>query len=194
MTAKIDVFNFLYFRASQDSAEIRFSTSSSQYDKSDRKMLQPISGAQHRLQVFFVYGADFDRNLNYLKFSHFWESFELWLVTTMLLVCSTILYVLRRFTTMRRLDFFAGFLEVFAVIFGGGNIRCAHRYEKWFFAVALSTSFFLVSIYLADFSMHSVLNEPKKVDTFAKLAKQNVTFRLTSTLAQRKSQIESILR
>lgn len=170
---------FFIIRDFQDSTEIRFSTSSSQYDKNDEKKLQPIKGIAFRLRVFFVYSADFDRSRNLLKMSHFWESCEFWLVSSMLLVCSTILYHLRRFINIRRPDFFAGFLEMFTIIFGGGIIRYAHRYEKCFFAVAMSASFFLVSIYMAEFSMRSVV-EPKNVDTFGKLAKKkcNISFKL----------------
>lgn len=106
-----------------------------------------------------------------------------------------VLYHLRCLAEFRVVNFMTGFLEVFAVVFGGGNIRCRHHWEKMFFAIALFGSFFLVSIILANFSMHSVLfHEPIQVNTFEKLAKRNVPFYLSKELAAYKSEINGMLR
>lgn len=178
----------------RDATELRLSATLSFYETESKKMQRPIAGSeQSQIRVFFVYGADFSRNRNLFSTSQCMNNVIIWLTIATLLSSTIILYLLRHFVQVQRLDFVASFLDVFVVVFGGGSIRYRHRLEKIFFAITLIGAFFPVSLYLADFSMHSVLNEPQKVDTFAKLAKQNVTFRLTSTLATERSNINKML-
>lgn len=174
-----------------DVTELRFSKSTSHYGN-DGKVLIPIDGTkQSPIRVFFVYGVDFDRSRTYFNPR---RSGDLWLFSIMLLVSAVILYLVRRIAKIRRVNFMVGLLEMFAVAVGGGNLRYQHRFEKMFFAIALIASFFIVSIYLADFSMQSVLNEPRKVDTFEKLAEQNVTIYMTSELVSVEMQVNHLLR
>lgn len=177
-----------------DVTELRFTKSTSHY-ANDEKVLIPIDGKkQSPIRVFFVYGVDFDRSRTYFNPTQFWRSGDFWLFSIMLLVSAVILYVVRRIAKIRKVNFMVGLLEMFAVAVGGGNLRYQHRFEKIFFAIALIASFSFVSIYLADFSMHSVLNEPRKVDTFEKLAEQNVTFYMTSELVGVEMQVNHLLR
>lgn len=162
--------------------------------KEKRQMLPIISHNSKRIQVMFVYGVDLKRQFNYFDVLSFWKSDNFWILCGVFSVSAIVLYLLRHLARSRTVDFVVGFLEVFAIVFGGGNIQYRHRLEKCFFAIALIASFFLVSIYLAEFSMNVVLRQPQNIDTFAKLAKQNVPFFLQSTLSEQKADINAMLR
>lgn len=148
-----------------------------------------------KLCVIFVYG-----NID-IRLRHTISSFRLYegagfcVLIVVFFVCAIILYLIRRHAKLRRIDFIAGLLDVHGAVIGGGSIRCQHRWERMFFAVTLIASFFLVSLYLADFSMHSIINlEYQKVDTVEKLSAKNVKFYLDPSLLKHKSFIEYMLR
>lgn len=142
--------------------------------------------------VIFVYGVDSPRQFSHFDVFHAW--INIFLLSAVFVMGAIIVYYVRRFAGVRRIDFMVGFLEVFTVVFVGGNIRYRHHLERLFFAAALIMSFFLVSICLADYSMHSVLREPLKIDTFEKLAKQNITFYFDTQLKNDKLFFDAILR
>lgn len=147
-----------------------------------------------KIRIIFIYGIDFVRISESFDMFYFWNGGYLWVLTTLILG-SIILYNLRRSTGLQAVNFVAGFLEMVSIIFGGGNIRYQHQLEKWFFAIGLTASFFLVSLYLADFSVQSILFRGSlKVDTFEELEKHNVTFGLSSHLAKYKNEIADMIR
>lgn len=131
----------------------------------------------HQLQqirVIFVYGMDFERQPIYFGVLHYWINNYQWINFVIIILFVIILYCLRRRASVR-MD--GSWLEVIAVVIGGGIIRVHHKLEKVFFGISLISFFFLISIFLADFSMHSIISERfEKIDTFEKLAKRNVTF------------------
>lgn len=145
------------------------------------------------LKVFFVYSSGF--TTHYSVF-HSWSGYDILFMNIPIFIAAIILYVLRRRRAeLQNINFWSGFLDMYVVVFGGGNIRVRHRWERMFFAIGLIASFFLISLYLADFSMHSILNEnPNKIDTFEKLSKQNVTFYLTTNLIKHEAVIKGMLR
>lgn len=156
-------------------------------------MLPIISSRPLRIQVVYVYGTGSGRHYSYFDALHFWKSGSFWILSAVFFVSTTALYFVRRLAGFRVVSFVIGFMEVFAIVFGGGNVHYRHRLERWFFAIAMIASFFLVSLYLAEFSMNIVLREPQKIDTFAKLAKKTVPFFLSSHFAGRKSNIIEML-
>lgn len=166
------------------------------YQKTNNaKKLLPLNPNQvDQISVIFVYGSDFPRRFILFDTGLFWNGTCFWIFCGVLVVAAIILYQLRRVAGLQCVSFLIGFLEVFVVVFGGGNIRAQHLYEKVFFAIMLVASFFLVSIYLADFSMHSVFYQPQRVNTFDELAKRNVTFYSASRLAEYESEITGMLR
>lgn len=174
-------------------AQLHFSSVSSYFDKN--KLIPIPTNKFANVHVIFVFGSDFPRRFSSYDMLRLWKGASFWILSITLFFGAIVLYYLRRLAELRVVNFMIGFLEVFAVVFGGGNIRCRHYWEKMFFAIALFGSFFLVSIILANFSMHSVLfHEPIQVNTFEKLAKRNVPFYLSKELAAYKSEIDGMLR
>lgn len=147
-----------------------------------------------QISMIFVYGSDFTRSIRSLDMISFWKSTSFWIVCAIFVVAAIILYQLRRVADLQCASIFIGLFEVFVVLFGGGNIRAQHRCERVFFAIMLVASFFLVSLYLADFSMHSVLYEPQRVNTFDELAKRDVPFYVNLILSQHEPKINAMLR
>lgn len=176
----------------ESSIELHFFLGLPQNDKDFTKTLLPFnSQALASVHVLFVYGDDFYRQNSY--FDVFNASISFCLLCMVFLISAVILYYLRHLSTIQNVSFMVGFLEVFTVVFVGGRIRFQHRIEKIFFSVALMASFFLVSIFLADFSMHSVLQRPQ-VDTFEKLSQQNTSIFLVQSLNESNEHISRIIR
>lgn len=145
-------------------------------------------------RLIFIYGSDLVRESVGFNMLYFWTG-RYFFIFISLMLGAIILYKLRRSSGLQAVDFIAGFLEVFSMIFNGGNIRYRHQLEKLFFAIGLIASFFLVSMYLAHFSIYSILfRDSSKVDSFVELAKYNVTFGLNSHLAEHKTRITDMLR
>lgn len=145
--------------------------------------------------MIFVYGADFNNQFNPLDLFHLWKNRGFWVVLVVIFVSTAILYFIRRLATERMADFSMAFLEVFSVVIGGGSIQYQHRWERIFFAFGLGATFFLMSIYMADFSMSSVLlHGNQRIDTVGKLAKLNVPFFYALNLASHKFDLMEMLR
>lgn len=88
-----------------------------------------------------------------------------------------------------------GCIEIMCVAIGGGPIRANHKWERHFFAILMVTLFFIVSIFMADFSMSSSIRDNlMNITSFKELAKQNVTFYIGSSLQRHKDVIEKMLR
>lgn len=157
--------------------------------------LLPIRLNQHtKLFVIFVYENGYIRPSKSVFSLHLWGLRKMWWFRIALISSAMILYLIRKRAEIQS-DGFQGFIEVLAIVFGGGNIQSQHRWEKMFFAVAMVASFFLVAIYLADFSMHSTIyDDSQTVNTFDKLSKQNVTFVVNSFLAEETQLITQMLR
>lgn len=143
-------------------------------------------------KVIFEYDKSIKHNLLPL---HTWNGYKI-LFANMPIVCGAIiLYLIRRRIDFENLNFWSGFLDVYAVIFGGGNIRIQNHWERLFFGVALIAAFFLISLFLANFSMHSVLYEnPYKIDTFEKLSQQTVKFYLSKHLQRHATAVKDMLK
>lgn len=104
---------------------------------------------------------------------------QFFILIPVFVLSSILLYGLRRLDGIQRVDFFHGYFEIVSMVVGGGRIRCTHKWEKLFFAIGMIASFFLISIFLARFSLENMLIlEPQRIDTFEKLAKQNISYHL----------------
>lgn len=145
------------------------------------------------IRVFFVYAIDFKHQKCHIKLSNYWRDPVLRLFAAMFLVSVTLLYILRCLVRLRSATFLHGLLELIATVVGGGNIHIQHPLERAFFAIVMIASVLLVPIYLADFSMHSVLIESEKINTFEKLAEQNVCIRVSSILYSGRLYIADLL-
>lgn len=142
-----------------------------------------------KLRVIFVYGDNFTRH-HYFTVLNFWKSIKLWTVIIVIIIFATALYELRRRAGIRRASFTSGCMEILSVAIYGGNIHCSHKWERIIFASAMMTLFFLFSIFLADFSMQSIVaSTVEKIDTFEKIAEHEFPIYVG---LQAKRDIESI--
>lgn len=123
--------------------------------------------------MIFVYGDDYQRQpclttLGYLSIhGYFWPMY------IMFPLQAIALYLLRRHNNIREIGFLAILFEVWSQGIAGGSIRCRNKWEKVLFAMAMISSFFLVAVILAKFSMHSTTDDRfEKIDTLEKLAKR----------------------
>lgn len=143
----------------------------------------------------FIYGVNSRRQISDQNALNFLTDGNVWLLIIVLSLNAAALYSIRRQAKLQRVSFVLGLLELFAIVFGGGNIRCRHSWEKRYFAIAMIGSFFLISLYLAYFSMHSMMHSKyQKIDTFEKLAKHNITYYLVSNLAENEVEVTQMLR
>lgn len=148
-----------------------------------------------RIRLIFVYGADYTRQFNRVNVYHLWEEVDVWVWCSVLFASATALYYLRRLAGIRQVDFMVGFLEVFSIAFGGGNIRYRHQWDRIFFGIGSLASLILVSIYIADFEMETITHHgAQKIDTIDKLAERNITFKMSGTLKPHKADITEMLR
>lgn len=144
--------------------------------------------------MIFIYGVDYPRSRNSFIGSRFWESFSFWILFVAFFVGTFILFFLRRQTGLERVSFSYCAFELYCSVIGNGNLRIRNGWEKLFFSVVLATAFLFVSIYLTDYSMHSLLQKNLKVDTFEELAKHNVPFYMSIYLTEHKEYITQMLR
>lgn len=174
---------------------IYFSSTGKILDAKNTKRFLPIKSYRNsKLRVIFVYGVDFGRTHKSFIAGHFWESGQFWILCIAFSISSFVLYLLRHQTGFRTKGFLHGIFEIYIIFIGGGSVQIRRGLEKLFFAAMFVAAFFLISIYLADYSMHSVLNRQQKVDSFAKLAQHNVTFFLIPQLAEKKKSVTNMLR
>lgn len=162
-----------------------------------QKQVVPIkSFAFHHgaISIIFVYGVDYPRPRNSFIGTRFWESFSFWILFVAFFVGTIVLFSLRRRTGVERVSFSYCMFEMYCSVIGNGNIRTRNGWEKLYFSGVLATAFLFVSIYLTDYSMHSLLLKNLKVDTFEELAKHNVPFYMTTVLSEHKEHINYMLR
>lgn len=154
-------------------------------------MSTSLFGTYHIL-VIFVYVASDKHNLTTI---YSWDVSKFVALNLILIICAIILYFSHRFAGIQRRNFVYGLLKMYHIAFNAGNMQSQHRFERIFFAIALVASFFLVSMYLAEFSLQSVIHDsPHRIDTFEKLTQQNVTIYLAPNMKRHKKETEEMLR
>lgn len=149
---------------------------------------------QFKMDVIFVYGVDFPRPVKNFISSPFWKSFGFWILFVAFLMSTYILLFLKRKIDQSRESFSYCLFEMYCTVIGNGNVHIRTRIEKLFFAATLMTAFLFVSIYLADYSMHSLLDNRMKVDSFEELAKQDVPIHLNGFFAGKMDYVTDLLR
>lgn len=137
-----------------------------------------------RVYIVFVYGADFPRG-QVDNVSCFWAGVTFWILSATFIVSTIFLHHLRHVAQYQSVDFMTGDLGMFPLVSSG-----EHSMKNRCYAVALITSFFAVSIYLANFLLHV----PQKVNTFEELANRNVTFHMSTLMTEHKENIAQLLR
>ena len=162
-----------------------------------QKQVVPIKSAlSHHgaISVIFVYGVDYPRPHSSFIGTRFWESLSFWILFIAIFVGTIILFFLRRQNGPECVSFSYCLFDMYCSVIGNGNLRIRNGWERLFFSGVLATAFLFVSIFSTDYSMHSLLLNSLKVDTFEELAKHNVTFYMSSTLSEYKEHITYMLR
>lgn len=162
------------------------------------KSIQPVTPFSDYItidmKVIFVYGVDFPRPSKTLIALNFWGSVSSWILFNAFFVGTIILFILIRQTRLQGQSFMYCLFEMYCCVIGNGNVRIQNGLEKLFYSAAFGTAFFFVAIYLADYSMHSLLDHRVKVDSFEELAKLDVPFLINAFFAEQTNYITNMLR
>lgn len=162
------------------------------------KSVQPIQSfvdsMQIEIKVIFVYGDDYPRSNSGFVASRFWESLSFWVLFIAFFMATLALFFLRRQTSLQRESFSYCLFVMYCTVIGNGKFRIYNGLEKIFFSAALITAFFFVSLCLAQYSMHSLLDTRPKVGSFEELSKRNVPFYINGFFADQIDAITDMLR
>lgn len=144
-----------------------------------------------KIRAIFVYGSDFSRQQIFYDLGNEWLQ-HYWIITVFVYAVAIILYILRRRANIDT-NFSINFLDAHSIFYGGGNIRALHKLERICFAIAMIGSFFLTSIMLASYSMHTITGQRfEKIDSFSKLNRRDVPFLISLVLEEFKEDIAKI--
>lgn len=103
----------------------------------------------HKLMVLFVYGTDFNRQMNIMLIP---EAVQIIAASITLFMGSSalVLSVIRRKLRLRRDGLISTFIDTLVAFISGGNLQMNHQLERWFFAIQLIGAFFIVSLFVGD--------------------------------------------
>lgn len=185
---------FSYRITDENSIMLSFFSNSESMNGKTVQLMYPIKSHLHyKLIVVYIYEKGYNRQHKYVTYLQFWERKNTWFLKPTIILGTIILYLIRKRAKLG-MGLCNGFLDVLIIFFGGGNIQSQHKWEKMFFSILMVAAFFWVSIYSANFSMHSTISDDFwTVSTFKMLAKQNVTFYLTRSVIKEQSIITQML-
>lgn len=146
-----------------------------------------------KLNVLFVYGADFRREMNIMyipmtiqQVSCFILLFVYW--------AGIILWIIRLEFDMPRNDLLSSLIDCYVPVYYIGHHRMQHNWEKWFFVVLLLGVFGISSMFseILFKSVGHMLNG--KVNTFRQVAEINSPIYTDSDLTRHGIDIDPALR
>lgn len=145
------------------------------------------------LDVVFVYGKDFTRQMNIL-FIPMSVQLMAALIVLFMGLATIALSILRRKWNLRRRGLITTFIDTLIAFISGGNLRMQHKLERWFFGILLFGAFFLTSIFAGDLldCVYQILNQ--EVSTFDQLAEINAPIFINPTLSIHNKHILGLLR
>lgn len=164
------------------------------WEKKQVVALRHFASKPGSILVIFVYGIDYPRPRSNFIGTRFWESLNFWISFIAFVVSTIILFFLRCYAGHERMSFSYCLFEMYSTVIGNGRVRIRNGWEKLFFSGVLVAAFLFVSIYLANYSMHSLLLNQFKVDSFEELAKRDVPFYLSGSISEYMEDIRIILR
>lgn len=146
------------------------------------------------LCAVFVYGHDIERQVDIYHFSKkFMILFSINnFITTSL---ATILWIARRkIMSISQSEFSLAQLHILSVIFGGGNVRIQHRFERYFFSILMLASFFTVPLTLGEYleEAYNFLNQ--QMSTFEELRQFNLSVYSTPPLRNHNNDVQEMLK
>lgn len=145
------------------------------------------------LAVIFVYGADFQRELNILFVPKSVQTVAS-LIISLMSLSTIVLYLIRRKLRLQRSDFPAAFIDTWIAFTSGGNLRVENHIERWFFGILLIGVFFISSIFTGDLleCIYRILYQ--KFTSFDQLAKIEAPVYINPSLASNIEIIREMLR
>lgn len=139
----------------------------------DHQVYQLYPYKSNKIAVIFVYGTDYERQLN------IWivpppVQLLIIVIVSFVVIITIILYIIRRKLKLRRDSSVSALIDIIIAIIAGGNLRTSHNIERLFFAIVLIAAFFIISIFTGNLldCIYSVWNQ--KIDTFESLANINI--------------------
>lgn len=146
------------------------------------------------LSVFFVYGKDFQRQLNLFVEIPKPIKVVASLIVLFVSLAAIVLHFIRRTFGLPRDDLVSTHIDCWIPFIGGGNLAIQHRFERWFFGMLLFSAFFIMSVFAGDLldSAIKVLNQ--KISTFEQLAQLNSPIAINPALIQDSNMIHEMLR
>lgn len=147
-----------------------------------------------KLVVTFVYGVDFERELN--LFAGISKSTQMGAALVMLFVsiAGITLYFMRRTLGLPRSDIVSTYMDCWIPFFWGGNIQMRHKYERWFFCIMLFGAFFIMSVFAGQLLNSVLCVRNQKISTFEQLANIKSPITILPTLGIYSDIIHSMLR
>lgn len=125
---------------------------------------------------------------------YFWDKTTVCMSLVLIGAMAIVLFLVRRYADYRVRSFGDAIFDVIPLSLLLRTFRFNHRSERLSFTIACVGSFFLVSMYLAKFSMHTIVsNDTYTVDTFQEAAKYNPKYRVTVVLRSHMKAITDII-
>lgn len=146
-----------------------------------------------RLYAIFVYGHDFNRNIDVFNLSTSLLIYGgVWIILTVLL--ATILWIGRQKLNHRRNEFTLALIDITVTYLAGGNLRMQHKIEKWFFGILLIFAFFLTSILTGDVLDQIYRVNSQKMSEFHELSQLNLSIYTHPSLSNQDDDVHALLR
>lgn len=126
----------------------------------------------HELIVMFVYGSDFQRDMNKV-FTPKWllqmQNFILLFISlAALFIC-----IIRKKLHLQHDDIVSSLIDIGMAFIGGGDLRMRHKIEKWFFGVLMIGAFFIAAMWIGDLLLYNY--QDKKISAIDQLPKMNLS-------------------
>lgn len=124
------------------------------------------------LSVFFVYGTDYERQINDNFFSQL-KIFTFNWTNLFVILAAAMLFIIRRWHQLHCDGFLFAVIDVVVIFIGGGRVRVDHKLERWFFTIVSIGAIFLNGICLGPTLFPSFLLHHRSIETFQQLAEIN---------------------
>lgn len=145
------------------------------------------------LAVVFVYGANFQRQLNILTFPKAVQILS-GLIVLFMSLAALILSIVRRKWHLRRSNVLSVIEDIIISFIAGGNLQMRHKCERWFFGIMLVAAFFITSIFAGDLfdCIYRILFQ--EIDTFDKLIATKSPIYINQSLKMYRKDIWTMVR
>lgn len=139
----------------------------------------------------FVYGTDFQRNMNKQFLPEWIRELQNWFLLFMS-SAAILIWIARRKLHLPRDDFFTSSIDIFVAFIGVGDLQMRHKVERWFFCTLMIGSFFMTAMFASDLFLYNY--EDKRIRSISQLPEMNLSAYATQSLAKYNDIIKEMLR